>query len=199
VRQFFWLFLPASAWFCFLDHERMESGIGFRLYGCKDLAVDFYQGLAGKRGVADAQAVVSLSGLSVMHWLPAAVRGSGNPCTSVWHWLPAAVRGSVNPCTSVLPWLPAAIHGSVNPCTSVLPWLPAAIHGSVNPCTSVWHWLPAAVRGSGNPCTSMLHWLPAAIRGSGNPCTSVCMAHMRSGVIKKLYLRLRETSAQQLF
>jgi hypothetical protein len=68
----------------------MESGIGFRLYGCKDLAVDFYQGLAGKRGVADAQAVVSLSGFSM------------------------------------------------------------------------------------------------------------CMAHMRGGVIKKLYLRLRETSAQQL-
>jgi hypothetical protein len=79
----------------------MESGIGFRLYGCQDLAVDFYQGLAGKRGVADAQAVVSLSGLSVWHWLPAAVRGSGNPCTSVMHWLPAAVRGSGNPCTSV--------------------------------------------------------------------------------------------------
>jgi hypothetical protein len=115
----------------------MESGIGFRLYGCKDLAVDFYQGLAGKRGVADAQAVVSLSGLSVWHWLTAAVRGSVNPCTSVWHWLPAAVRGSVNPCTSV--W-----H-----------WLPAAVRGSGNPCTSVWHWLPAAVRGSGNPCTSV--------------------------------------------
>jgi hypothetical protein len=87
----------------------MESGIGFRLYGCQDLAVDFYQGLAGKRGVADAQAVVSLSGLSV------------------WNWLPAAVRGSVN------------------------------------------------------------------------PCTSVCVAHMRGGVIKKLNLRRRETSAQQLF